>query len=268
MVKKEGTETPPEVRVPEVTPPEVTPPTAEEQLATLQEQIQGLTKERDEAKKGLSTAHSTLTEKDRKIKEQADLTARLDGFEETQKILAGMLNERIASGEGLEPTERKDYLAQFDEITKRQKKEREDAQTRTQQEEYSRQCDAIYANAKEAFKDDEDALFQVRTFLMSGATDLAEQKIAKAKAKSTDTKEKVVESEEDRIERIAEEKLRKKMEEKGMLESDAGSPAGAGAGGSYTPARLKELQSTQAGRMEIAKNIDKIVEEARAGLKK
>lgn len=251
MVKEKEKETP-EVETPEVETPEPETPTPEEKLATLQKELEGVKTDLEAKDKGLRTAHQTLTEKDKEIKRQADVQTRLDGFEETQKILAAMLNEKLTSGEGLEPSERKDYLSQFDEITKRQKAEREQAQTRSQQEEYNRQCDAIYAKAGEVFKDDEDALFQVRTFLMSGATDLAEKKVAKAE-KPTDTKGDKVESEEEIKQKWIDEGKRLAKEESGELKTDINSPSGAG--GDLTIAQIEKMSPEErfARADEIAK---------------
>jgi len=270
MVKKEGKETldakGPDVEAKTPEPAEARTPTAEEQLAALQQQLTEVTVDRDAKDKGLRTAHQTLTEKSKELSKQTDIQSQIDELTATQRMVIGAMQERgLAPDDETLETKKTDYLKGFDDYVKQKKQDRDATQKQAQQDEHSRQCDTIYAEAKEAFKDDEDALFQVRTFLMNGATDLAEQKIAKAK-KSADTKEKVMESEEERIERITEEKLRKKMEEKGMLESETGAPAGAGAGG-YTPARLKEMQSTVEGRKELVKNIDKIVDEARASLK-
>jgi len=210
--------------------PEVKTPTPEEIKAEYEARIELLTKERDERDKGLKTAHSQLTKKDQELKSQADINTRLDGMDETQRILAAMIAEGgRGTGEEIEPEKRGDYLAKFDEIAKRNKEERDNALRQTQQSEYVQRAQAIYEKANEAFPDDDGRLLRVERFLDKGMPDEAEKIIAKAvEKKTTDTKEeKTVESEENRFkERLAEEK-RKWMEETGQLVSETGGPSGA-----------------------------------------
>ena len=211
------------IPVEEEKPSEEKTPTLEEQLVAAKAEKQTLEERATTAEKGLKTAHSRLTDKDKEIRGKNAVNTRIDGLEETIRILAGMQDEKLGD---LEEGKKTDYLGKFDDIVKRQKAEREQSLIKAQQDEYSQKADAIFARAEEAFKDDEDSLFQVRTFLMNGADALAEKKVAKAE-KTTDTKEKKVESEEERINKLVDEKLRQKMEEKGMLESETGGPSGA-----------------------------------------
>jgi len=124
--------------LPETPPEEPKTPTAEEQLATLQQELKETQTRLEQTDKGLRTAHGTITEKDRLLKEQSDLNSRIDGMEETQRILAAMLAERGAVDEEVDPTKRDKYLNQFDEIAKRQKQERELAQQKARQDEYAK----------------------------------------------------------------------------------------------------------------------------------
>jgi len=204
-----------------------TTPTAEEQLATLQQQIDQVTKERDETKKGLSTAHSRLTEKDLELKKRAELDTRLDGLEATQRFLIGALQEKgyAPDDETLE-TKKTDYLQQYDNLVSRKKAEREQESIKAQQEEYNRRADAVYARAKEAYGDDDESLEKIEDLLSSGRIDRAEAKLEKA-VKTTDTKKKV-ESEDERFARRLEEEKRKWMEETGQLESETGVPSASG----------------------------------------
>lgn len=226
MVKKaEGEETA-EVEAPEVEAPET--PTAEEQLKAAQEEIDKIKAELESKDKGLRTAHQTLTEKDKKLREASDFHTRLDGFEETQKILIGMMQERGAvSDEEVSLEKRTDYVKQYDEIRKRQKEEREAASMRTEQEEYARQAQAIYARAQEAFKDDIDELDKVAYNLDRGRLDLAEARVAKVEGKEKPpAKEKQVESDEERVARLAEEMYKKRLDEEGLLRTESAEPSG------------------------------------------
>jgi len=258
MVKKQEEMETPEVETPEVETPEVTPPTPEEQLATLQKELDKTKVDLDSRDKGLRTAHQTLTEKDKELKKRTDIDTRLDGFEETQRILAATMSERLASGEGLDPTEKTDYLKQFDDIAKRQKVERETLQAKGQQDEYNRQADAVYVRAKEAFKDDEDAIERVEDLLSAGRLERAEARVAKAE-KPTDTKG---ESEGDKEEKIREDE-RKKLYEKypSLLVSDAGGPSGAS--GMGIPTKMEDFRKwianlSQTEYEELKPEIDKM----------
>ena len=231
MVKKtEGAETP-EVATPEVETPEVETPTAEEQIATLQQEKEtlekeraALTKERDEKDKGLKTAHARLTEKDKEIRSKNAVNTRIDGLEETIRILAGMQDEKLGE---LEDGKRTDYLGKFDDIVKRQKADRDQEIAKTQQEEDYKHRDELWSRAKEfGTYEDNDNVAEIYDALMEGKIYKAERIIKKLE-KPTDTKkEDKVESEEERINKLVEEKLRVKMEEKGMLESETGGPSG------------------------------------------
>lgn len=196
-----------------------TAPTAEQQMETLKAQLEEARQIAEQAKKSEQGLRGSLTEKDRKIKEQADLNSRLDGFEETQKILAAMLNERVSS-EGVDEGTKADYLKQYDEILSKQKTAREQAQLQTKYAEYNQKADAIYQRAEKVFADDEDSLFQVKTFLLNQSPDLAERKVLKAETKKP---------EEAKLKEVDEtEKKRLEMEKSGELISDNGSPSGIG----------------------------------------
>lgn len=225
--KKEGQETIEPEPQPE---PEPQTPTAEEKLATLQKELDEVKTDRDSKDKGLRTAHQSLTKKDEELKRQVNIDTRLDGFEETQKILAGMLSERMASGEEIEPEKKTDYLKQFEAVQDRQKKTRDDATVKAQQDEYDRQANAIYARAQEAFSNDEDSLFQVKTFLMNGSPDLAEKKIAKAEGKT-----KTVETDEQVYDRIK----AQKQKDEGLLKTDNALSSGTG---TQIPTNVEEFK--------------------------
>lgn len=212
----EPTEPPEEVK--ELEEPQV--PTAEE-MASLQTQIQDLTQQVGDKDKSYKGLQQTLNKKDAELGQSRDFHSRMDGFEETQKILAGMLNEKFTSGEGLEPTEKTDYLKQFDEMTKRQKAEREQAQLRTKQEDYSRQADAVFTRAKEVFKDDDESLERVEDLLMNGRLDRAEARIAKAEGKpmgKPNEPKGSTETEDEIYERIA--------RKRGLLKGESLTPSG------------------------------------------
>lgn len=212
-------------------PPEDKTPTPDEQLVQAQTKIDELTKERDEKAKGLQTAHSKLTEKDKEIRKQADDTVWRDAMEGKIGLLSAIIAEQGSIPEGgLDgiPEERKQDLRK---LLKEKEAEIEDkrkqSQLQVRQEEYYQRGATIYSDAEEVYGDDVGALHNIRNLIRAGDHDLAEREIAKAKGKSTDTKEKNVESEEDKETKIRENERQKVLEEHGLWKVESGKPTGA-----------------------------------------
>lgn len=251
MVKKaKGEETELAQKIPDETTEQVTTepaktPTLEEQFTNLQKEHEDLTKRYEQTEKGLRTAHSTLTEKDRLLKQQSDLTSRLDGLEEAQKIIAAMIADSKSDDEE-EPHKKENYLKRYDEIVERQKEERKQTQLKAQQEEYNQKANDIYSRAKEIYVDDVDALHQIRNFLRNGDLDLAETKVTKAEG-SKKVEEKPKETEEQLKSRLEKEILIKH----GLLKTETGQPSGTG--GSRKPT-IDELKASDP--FETKKKVD------------
>lgn len=207
--------------------PEEKTPTPDELRAQYDEQIQALTRERDEYKTGLSTAHSKLSKADQELKRRAEDTTWRKGMEERFEIMASILDKRLASGE-LDDTEKLELRKEFGAIAEKQKHEIAEMQRQAEAEEYSQKAMAIFARAKEVYPDDDAKLLRIERYLDKSMLDEANALVAKAESKTTDTnKETKVESEEDRFAKRLEEEKRKWMEEHGMLVSESGGPSGA-----------------------------------------
>ena len=209
---------------------EIETPTPEEQLEAVKAERDALKEKLEQTDKGLRTAHQTLTEKDKQLKRQTDLNNRLDDLDDRLKILAAIQAEGIGGEETEEitPEKKQGLLHRYETLEQQQAEKRKQAEIKAQQDDYNRQADAIYARAKVALKDDEEGLEKIEDLLASGrGLERAEKKVAKAEASSSKG-----ETEAERIERLAEakaeEKLRAKMEEKGMLTSDNNLPSGTG----------------------------------------
>jgi len=206
-------------------PPETEPPkdeTPTEDLAALSDQLSQLKIELEQTKKGLSTAHQTLTEKDRELKKRADLELQIGGIQETVELLA----TAIASGrqaESFEPAEKQDILADLTRKRADLEAKRKQAETEQTRLEYVQKADAIYARAKDAFGDDDDALERVEDLLGNGRLERAEARVSKAEQSKT---KKPSETDEQRIERLVAERLTEELRKKGLLETHDGSPQG------------------------------------------
>jgi len=239
--------------VPEV----VATPTAEQQLETLQAQIKAETEAREKAERSIQGLRGSLEEKDRELKKRAAIDARLDGFEETQRILAAMVNERISSGE-IGDEEKSDYLKQFDEITKRQKAEREQSQLRSQQEEYGVKARTLHARAVKAYGDNDAAILRVERLLDTGSITEAEEKVTQAEVKLAPKGEEIVETEEEKKVKWIKEGERLAMERTGQLVSETGGPSGA-AKGKFSRESLREYSAIGKSVSEMKKDADAII---------
>jgi hypothetical protein len=208
------------------TPPqtEVKPPTSEE----LQSQIAELKVKYEQADKGLKTAQLTISQRDKLLKEQTDLRTEINEQKEYMKILAAIVAEQKGTDpDGLEPEKKQDLLKVFEAKTVEIEHKKQLELAKQKQDEYNRQADAIYTRAKTVITNKKD-LKMVEMLLISGDATGAEDLVTESEKEKKPVVEKPVESEEVRINKLVEEKLRKVMEEKGLLVSDEGKPSSAG----------------------------------------
>jgi len=197
-------------------------PETEEQTPTAEEQLETLTVKLNESNtkygalensyKGLQT---TVNEKDRKLKEQTDLGSRLDGFEETQRILAAMVAEQSQVEEG---TPKEDYLKKFDELTVRQAEKRKQDTLKTEQEEYNAKGYALLETGKAAFGDDEDGYDKFEDAVYGGRFEKAQKLIERAK----NNPQKPKETDEEIEERIKQ----KVLQDNNLLQTESAKPSG------------------------------------------
>ncbi len=222
--------------------PEDKTPTAEERLVTLEEKLTKSEKERDEFKTGLSTAHSRLTERDKELKKQVDIDTRLNGFDETQRILAAMVNEKLTSGD-LDGEQKTDYLKKFDEISQRQKAEIDQAAVKAQQDEDYQKRDDLWTKAQTfGTYDENDDVADIYDALREGKAYKAERIIKKLEKSQPDKENKVEGTEDERFTKRLEEEKRKWMEENDLLKNDDGTPSAAE--GSWDDVRKKFAENS------------------------
>lgn len=204
---------------------------AQETVESLQlerSNLQAQLRKREDDVRGLN---KTLQQRAEESKNQVNLRAEIAGIQDTIELLATAISSRGQLDE-LEPSERKDILAEL-------KKRRQELQDKTKQEgterakqEYIEMGAAIYNQAVEVFgEDDIDSLHTIRTYIRNGDHDLAEKKIAKAKKPAEASKGvKSTETEEQRIERLVDERARKLLDEQGLLEQFSSTPSGINGG--------------------------------------
>ena len=197
--------------------------TQEPDQAALKAELEQTKKELEQTKKGLSTAHQTLTEKDKELKKLQNFETRQLELEDRIELLATALASGVKPDDaGLEEV-RPDVVNVLKQKRQEQEAKRKQDELLQAQQEFTRRADDIYSKAETIYGEDEDALYNIRSLIRAGDLDLAERKVNKvAKAKETTTKE----TEEQRIDRLANEKLQKKLEERGLLSSETNLPSG------------------------------------------
>lgn len=202
------------------------PSAAEEQLATLRREHDELKARYEQADKEARGAQATLTRKDREFKSASDLAARVTGIESTLEILAG----KMLQGD-LSPEEAQNFKNEVAAAKDSIRKETENVALRAQQEERNRTYEDMWQRAlKFGTYDNNDNVADIYDALRSG-NELRAVKILK-KLEVTPTEK---EPDEARIERLAEEKLRQKMEASGQLLNSTDLPSG-----STDEARIRE----------------------------
>jgi hypothetical protein len=241
LVTTEGQETP---KVPETvnqtqeTKPET--PTAEletlrQKLTELQNQSIEAQKKLEQTEKGLRTAHATLTEKDRQLKEQTDLRKIVAGLDEKIEMAFGYIAEKDSEME-LSPEKKQDLKKQFQQVKVKQ-----------QQEELANKVKE-YQERTEALKLDPNSeeYLDIKDFAILGKFDRAEAKLKKleeSKKLTTETPKPEVKKEEPKetIEQIKarlKDEIRKEiLIERGELNAETGQPSG----GTMTESKAREL---------------------------
>lgn len=229
----------------EVTPveAEVTPPTAEERLATLQREYSETKAKLEQTEKGLNTAQSTLTRKDREFKAQSDLTSRISGIEDSIQILAGM----VSKGE-LDLEDAQAYKKEFANIKATRARESETAALKAQEDAYIAKAQDLLGQAINTGVPEGSVLYEtIVADLKRYDYELAAARLKEYKPRGKG------ESEDERIERLAEEMLRQKMEEKGQLNAPTSLPSGAVGKRIYTSDQIGDRTFYEANREDILK---------------
>ena len=189
-------------------------------IASLQATLSKLETELEQTKKGLSTAHQTLTQKDRELKTQSDLREEIRGLREDYEILAVGIATR-GEEENLDGTKRPDILAELQKRRAIADSNRKAQEASLLAQEYNQKADNIYAQAQTLFEGED--LKDIEDLLKSGNLVMAQREVRKAsKGKSTLTKELPKETDDERIEKRVQEELRRR----GLLTSDDGITGG------------------------------------------
>jgi penicillin-binding protein 1A len=192
------------------------------ELQKAQEEMKKFQLATEEKDKGFKTLQRQLAEEQARVKRVSDIDAKLNAIDEKMKITIAA----VATG-AEEDTERgkqikKEFLSRYDEADAKAKQDLAMKQAEETANSFKSRVEALGLT-----QEDED-YWEIHDLVVEGKYPRAELKIKKLEASknkpATDTNK---ESEEVRINRLAEEKARKLMEEKGLLDVDAASPSAA-----------------------------------------
>jgi len=247
MSDEEGKETKPDEPQPDKieTPKEQTL-TAEEQLEALQTKLAEAEARAEEKDKGFRTLQQTFRETEKQLKQQQATALEIQDLKEQMKLVAAYV--ATSAGEEEEsliepaPKKKEDLLQKFDQLEK-------ERQAKAQQEQFIKQVAEYQKRTVDLGLTEEDEdYWEIGDLVTMGSFRRADIKLKKLENAE---KEKEPVGEKD-IDKLAEEKKREWLVEKGYLTSDTGLPAGA-AGRTYTREQIAKMSTA-----EYAKNKEDI----------
>ena len=199
------------------------------ELEKTRKELLEVNKVAEQHKKGLQTLERELRDRESKLKEFGGIQDQIQAIREDNKLLAGY----IASMQGKPEDDfekakesRDTLLKTFDEREKQRADQRKQKESEQRAETFRKEVEAMGLTRKD------DEYWQMYDLVVTGNFTDAEARlqVLKEKKQMPETKEpeqtKPKESEEDRINRLVNERLQKAMEEKGLFTSDAGTPSG------------------------------------------
>jgi len=197
-------------------------PTVEEQVAKIREELKSRDEELDKTKKRMQGLEGSLKEKDKQLNDRAGIEGRLQNIEESNKIFATLFAQQGVTD--IDDTQKKNILNQYQEMVKQNELKTKEAQRKAQLDEYSKKADAIYDRAKTVILNKKD-LKTVELLLKNGDPEGAEEIINEQEIKVVEPKVDK-ENEEARINRLADEKFKSMLKEKGLDKVDTITPSG------------------------------------------
>ncbi len=188
-------------------------------------------KKLEETQKSLSAQDRRLSERDKELKRREALDAKIDSMEDRIKILASVIAETQGQTEGefeaTTQTKKPNLAKTYEELERKSVEKRK-------QEEFQRKAGEYEAKVVDLglTRKDND-YWDVYDMVAKGQFERADvllEKLGDAKniVKALEVNKPAGETEEQRIDKLAEEKARKLMEERGLLTTDTGNPTAAG----------------------------------------
>jgi len=206
---------------------EVKPLTTEEQMATLQQEMNEVKSRYEQADKGLRSAQATLTQKDRLLKEKENVRDEIQTLKNMVKILATRPQSSDSFADDLEATARKpsvDIDKQFKELEDRQKAQEYQRQLQGQIGSFQQRVETL------GLKEDDEAYWEIYKLVTSATPAdfrLADIRLKKLEKENTPVDNKP--TDDKTLETMQKEISRLKDIISGKLDTETGLPAGASA---------------------------------------
>ncbi len=201
------------------TPPPQSP-TAEEQVKSLQAQLDTVKQEKERFEKGYKGLQNTVNKTTEELKRQSDLRTDIEGLKETQKILAAMLQETKAvpeeNLENIPQGKRQDYLQKFEEAQKRIETKKQVEQAQAKGEEYRQRVESLGLTNKDK------TYFQIRNAVREGDFEYADHLITEVEKEKNVAEPQKVEPKKETDEEV----YLRVARSKGLLKTEPILPSG------------------------------------------
>jgi len=222
-LEQEGTET--------AVPEEGEQPLTAEQVDELKSQLRTANEKIESQEKSYKGLQQTVNQKDTELKRQGDLRGEMEALRESQKLTAAILAESTSiDPNDIDTNTRAKLMQKLETETQRIESDGRRRAAEAQQAERTTQATAIYERAKTAISDP-IALKDIEISLVNGVTGNNPLELEKAEllvAKAEGSKgEEVKETEEQKVERLVEERYNKKLEDSGLLKGEGTRQGGA-----------------------------------------
>lgn len=195
-------------------------PIPEETVETLKSQMAKLTDELAQAKKGLSTAHQTLSQKDLELKRKADIESEIAGIREEMQLLAVAI---ATNKQDDSDTPKPDVLATLRAKQAEQETRRKTAEAASLLESYRKRVEAAGLT-----EDDEDYWSIYDEARTLDPVKLRKVDIRLAKLEKEKQKLATPQNDEDKkkeTDKLIDEGVRREMERRGLLKDETSTPS-------------------------------------------
>lgn len=233
------------------------PPTTEQQMETLQTQLKDVTVRAEKAESSVQGLRGSLTEKDTKIREQANLQAEIEDMKAMIKLTAFAQSQGVGLSEDdlgdTSKAEQPDVKKVWADLEQKREVAKEQDRQRVKADEYNRQALEVWDETlATGIEEHDDKAQLIYSKLQGGDLNGARLKL-KSIEKSKDSKK---ETEEEIYERV---KLEKE-EGKGLFKSDTAISSG-NVKSSWTPEEIEAMPLAEYEKVKPA--VDKALQEGR-----
>ena len=212
-------------------------PSLEEQLVALRSRLAATETELTQTAKGLKTAHQTLSEKDIELKRRAQVEEDIQTIRDHLELLTEAVSARQTTGDD-ETTLKTDGLAQL-------KRERQEREKKRQEQVFNETLQTFRVRTEALNLDSEsEEYLDIQDLATRGNFKLADIRLKKMEVKKAEKDAEVAKTSnvsESEIAKRAEERAYQLLQERGLLKTDSGTPAGGGGGKTYTQSQVAAM---------------------------